>query len=226
MNKIASTTRPTNRKAFSLGTLALATGLAAALATTGCRVDQHNKDGNDDVKIATPFGGMSVKTDDKSVQAGLGIALYPGATLVKKTLTDKDGKGHDEGSADINMSFGSFHLGVKAASYTTPDAPDKVLAFYRKDLARYGQVIFCKDNHSVGKPAETQDGLTCDKDNNSKVHVHEDAGGREGELKAGSKLHQHIVTIDEQGSGTKFGLVALDLPGHIGIEDGDKDSQQ
>jgi hypothetical protein len=226
MTTIATTTRPASRPAFSLGTLALATGLAAALATTGCRVDQHNKDGNDDVKIATPFGGMSVKTDDKSVQAGLGIALYPGATFVKKTHTDKDGKDHVEGSADINMSFGSFHLGVKAVSYTTPDAPDKVLAFYRKDLTRYGQVIFCKGNHAVGKPTETQDGLTCDKETHTHVKIDEDETGSEGELKAGSKLHQHIVTIDAQGSGTKFGLVALDLPGHVGIEDNDKESQQ
>jgi hypothetical protein len=221
--KIASSTRPTSRQAFSFGTLALATVLAA----TGCRVDEHNKGGGDDVKIATPFGGMSVKTDDKSVQAGLGIALYPGATLVKKTHTDKEGKDRDEGAADINMSFGSFHLGVKAVSYTTPDAPDKVLAFYRKDLARYGQVIFCKDHHAVGKPTETQDGLTCDKTRNSHVHIDEDEGGSEGELMAGSKLHQHIVSIDAQGSGTKFGLVALDLPGHVGIEDDDdKNSQQ
>jgi hypothetical protein len=44
-------------------------------------------------------------------------------------------------------------------------------------------------------------------------------------LKAGSKLHQHIVAIDPDGSGTKIGLVALDLPSHLGIEDdrNDKD---
>ena len=42
------------------------------------------------------------------------------------------------------------------------------------------------------------------------------------ELKAGSKKHQHIVGIEPDGSGTKFGLVALDLPGHFSIGDGDK----
>ena len=43
------------------------------------------------------------------------------------------------------------------------------------------------------------------------------------ELKAGSKQHQHIVAVDPEGNGTKFGLVALDLPGHISF--GDKDDQ-
>jgi predicted RNase H-like nuclease (RuvC/YqgF family) len=49
------------------------------------------------------------------------------------------------------------------------------------------------------------------------------AGDEESDqqLKAGSKLHQHIVGIDPQGTGTKIGLVALDLPGHLGIEDDD-----
>jgi hypothetical protein len=193
-----------------------------ALSLTGCRVEDHTAGGHDEVKIATPFGGMSVKTNDSVVQANVGLAVYPGATLVKKTHNE-NGKEHDDGAADINMSFGSFHLGVRALSYTTPDAPDKVIAFYRKDMARYGQVIFCKGNHAVGMPSETQDGLTCDDKGNGKsnIHVNGDSNGSDGELKAGSKLHQHIVALDDEGSGTKFGLVALDLPGHLGIEDDD-----
>lgn len=204
--------------------------MTAMLASVGCRVDEHRDGGHEDVKIATPFGGMSVKTNDTAVQAGVGMSVYPGATLVRKPHSDKDGDEHDDGAADVNLNFGSFHLGVKALSYSTQDAPEKVLAFYRKDMARYGQVILCKDKHAVGTPSETRDGLTCSE---SGKHVHAqginvDGGddGSFGELKAGSKLHQHIVSIDEQGTGTKFGLVALDLPGHLGIEDGGKDAEQ
>ena len=43
-----------------------------------------------------------------------------------------------------------------------------------------------------------------------------DEDGSLGELKAGSKQHQHLVPIDRDGAGTKFGLVALDLPGNFG----------
>ena len=35
---------------------------------------------------------------------------------------------------------------------------------------------------------------------------------RKLELKAGSRQHQHIVAINPEGTGTKLGLVALDLP--------------
>jgi hypothetical protein len=222
MMKTKINDQPARKFLFAAAVVALT---AAVGATAGCRVDEH-KDGNhEDVKIATPFGGMSVKTDNAAVQAGVGLSLYPGATLEKKLHKNKDGDENDDSAADVNLNFGSFHLGVKALSYTTPDAPAKVLAFYRKDMARYGSVIFCKDKHAVGTPTETQDGLTCSEDNKKvKVQGVSDDDGSFGELRAGSKLHQHIVSIDEQGSGTKFGLVALDLPGHLGIED--KDSEQ
>ncbi len=194
-------------------------GLAVGtFALTGCRVDT-NKDGDhQNVKIDTPFGGMSVKTNDAVVQEGVGLSVYPGSTLTKK----KNDKGDDEGAADVNLSFGNFKLRVKALSYTTPDSPEKVMAFYRKDMVRYGAVILCQGKHPVGSPAVTQDGLTCSEDKNTKIHAGDDDADQE--LKAGSKLHQHIVGLDPQGSGTKIGLVALDLPGHLGIENGD--SQQ
>ena len=185
----------------TLGSMALAISL---LGMAGCRIDTH-KDGNsDNVKIATPFGGMSVKTNDAVVQSNVGLSVYPGATLVRK---DKN-----NGAADVNLSFGSFHLGVKALSYRTADAPDKVMDFYRKDMSKYGSVILCKNNRAVGSPAQTQDGLGCDK-NGQNVQVDED--GTVGELKAGSKMHQHIVAIDREDGGTKVGLIALDLPEHL-----------
>ncbi len=188
------------------GTQVAMTMIALGLAT-GCHVDTHKNGNDEDVKIATPFGGMSVKTNESVVEGGVGLSVYPGATL------DKDKK-HDNGAADVNMSFGSFHLGVKALSYLSNDKPEQVIAFYRKDMARYGVVILCRNNHPVGKPDRTRDGLACDDDNNSHVHIHDDES-KGDELKAGSKLHQHIVAVDPNGVGTKIGLVALDLPGKL-----------
>jgi len=188
----------------------VALGLTLTLLC-GCRVDEHKNGNNDDVKIATPFGGMSVKTNEAVVENGVGLSVYPGATMIKK---DKD-----NGAADVNMNFGSFHLSVKAISYKTSDAPDKVLAFYRKEMAKYGAVILCQGSHAVGTPDHTQDGLNCDKSHGANIHLDEDSG--QSELKAGSKLHQHIVAIDAEGSGTKIGLIMLDLPGHMGDEEKD-----
>ena len=198
-------------RTFGRTTLAMVAAAALGLIlSTGCRVDKHKDGGGEDVKIATPFGGMSVKTDQSAVVEGVGLTVYPGAVVVKK---DKD-----NGAADVNMSFGSFHLGVKAISYRTTDSPDKVMAFYRKDMARYGAVILCQGHRAVGTPDHTQDGLACDQDHGGNVHIDDEKAT--DELKVGSRLHQHIVAIDPDGTGTKFGLIALDLPNHL---DGDKD---
>jgi hypothetical protein len=180
---------------------------------TGCRIDSHKDGDNDNVKIATPFGGMQVKTNDAVVKEGMGLPVYPGAERVKK-------HDNDSGSADVNLSFGSFQLRVKAASYRSTDTPDKLAAFYRQALARYGDVIQCSNNKPVGTPTRTSEGLTCDNEKDKNVKVNEDLSGKV-ELKAGSKQHQHIVSIDPEGSGTKFGLVALDLPVHLSADDGD-----
>ena len=192
--------------------------LAGLIAmTAGCRVDEHKTgSGNDNVDISTPFGGMSVKTDPDAVAGQTGIDLYPGAQIVTKDKTKTHD--HDSGAADINFSFGKFTLKVKAASYRTPDSPELVKAFYKKALAKYGTVIECQNDQPVGRPDVTADGLTCEHDKNNHVHVDDDESGKL-ELKTGSKLHQHIVAIDPEGSGTKFGLVALDLPGNLDSDD-------
>jgi hypothetical protein len=181
-----------------------AAAMIGTVLATGCRVESSKHNGDDNVRIATPFGGMQVKTDDAGVLQGMGLPLYPGATLVKKD--------NDHGAADVNMNFGSFHLRVKAASYQTPDSPDKVEAFYRNALQRYGGIIKCVDDKPVGQPTSTSEGLTCDNQHRGVVIV--DDASRKMELKAGSKQHQHIVSITPEGTGTKMGLVALDLPGH------------
>jgi hypothetical protein len=174
---------------------------AAALTIAGCSVQTKGKGDNADVKIETPFGGMKVKTNDAVSLTDIGLAAYPGATLVKKDT--------DSGSADVDMNFGRFHLRVKAANYRTPDSPDKVKAYYRKELAHYGDVIECKNDVAVGKPTKTREGLGCS-DHDDHVNVGDNK--TDTELRAGGKIHQHIVAIEKEGDGTNFGLVALDLP--------------
>ena len=107
-------------------------------------------------------------------------------------------KDKNNGAADVNMSFGSFQLRVKAASYRTQDSPDQVTAFYRKALGRYGDVIQCQNDKPVGTPTRTAEGLTCDNEKDNHVYVNDDESGKL-ELKAGSKQHQHIVAIDPDG---------------------------
>jgi hypothetical protein len=188
----------------------------ATMFMSGCRIEKDKHGDSENVKVATPFGGMTVKTNQAAVD-GIGLPVYPGAELVKK-------KDKDDGAADINMSFGSFTLRVKAASYRTSDSPDLVAAFYRKALGRFGDVIQCQNDKPVTSQTRTAEGLTCADDHKDHVKVDNDLSGKL-ELKAGSQQHQHIVGIDPDGTGTKIGLVALDLPGHVSIG-GDDDSKQ
>lgn len=184
---------------------------------SGCRVATDEHGDNKNVKVATPFGGVEVKTSDKADVTGIGLPIYPGAELVKK---DKN-----NGSADVNLSFGKFQLRVKAASYRTPDAPDKVSDFYRNAMKRYGTVIQCNHDNPVGTPIQTDQGLTCSDGNGRHVEVNADATGKT-EFKVGSKQHQRIVAVDPDGSGTKFGLVVLDLPGNLSVEGSEPDRRQ
>ncbi len=160
----------------------------------------------------TPFGGVHVNTD-QTTAADVGLPAYPSAELVK----DDD----DHKSADIHMGFGEWELRVCAVSYETPDKKDQVIAFYKKALGRYGDVVTCQGTTPVGTPIATSEGLTCadDKDNHSTVQIdRSDYGTSEDslELKAGSKRHQHIVGFEGPENGeTRFALVALDLPSAV-----------
>jgi len=190
--------KPFHAVCVALTTLAL-------LPLCGCHVSSHKNGENQNVDIGTPFGSMQVKTNKNVNDAGIGITPYPGA------VPAKDDGNND--AADINMSFGSFHLGVRAASFQTSDPQDKVLGFYKQDLARYGDVLECAGSTPVGDPKRTSQGLTCVENKDSyprKVHI-----GSGLELRTGSPQHQHIVAIESKDGGTRIGLVALELPSHL-----------
>jgi len=119
-------------------------------------------------------------------------------------------------SADVRMGFGEWELRVKAVSYQTSDSQDKVTAFYKMALGRYGNVITCQGNSPVGTPTITTEGLSCAYEGKHD-NIHIDEGdyhlGKGLELKAGSKRHQHVVGFERpSGSQTRFALVAVDLP--------------
>jgi len=188
--------------------------LAALLLLTllaGCHVSNHNGKDND-VDVKSPFGSMHIKTDDTVDTAAIGLSVYPGSTVWKDDADEA--KNHDSHSADINMSFGDFHLGVKATSLRSTDSTDKILAFYRKDMGRYGDVLECKGSTTVGTPTRTAQGLTCNTDENHGNHINISETSKV-ELRAGSEQHMHIVEVSTKDGAQKIGLVALELPTHL-----------
>jgi hypothetical protein len=211
-----------------LATFAIAAPFSCLLLV-GCRVTEDDHGDHKNVSIGTPFGSMKVNTNKGTDTASIGISAYPGATPIK----DKDDD--DSNSANVNMSFGPFHLGVKAADFQTSDPSDKVIAFYTKDLAsRYGSVIECRGHDSVGSIKRTSQGLTCSDDEHT--HIKTNDGHSKGlsitsddsaasiELRSGSPSHLHIVGVEPRDGGTKIGLVSLDLPSDLSNHDS-KDSE-
>lgn len=198
---------------FMVRILCAATGLLLAGGISGCsvHVDKGANGEDKSVQVDTPFGGVHVNTN-QTTAADLGLPAYPGAQMV--TDADHD---HDK-SADIDVGFGRWELKVKAVNYSAPAPQEKVEAFYKNALGRYGDVITCQDDQPVGTPASTSEGLTCADEKHAHVNVQGDGhgyhSGHEGlQLKAGSERHQHIVAFGSASAGqTRFSLVAVDLP--------------
>lgn len=100
-------------------------------------------------------------------------------------------------------------------SYTTSDAPERVLAFYRRPLRRYGQVLECDHGKPVGSLTSTRSGLTCSDRQNGHTDVNGSDSSSDHELRAGTPEKYRIVAVDGTDSATghtKFGLVLLELP--------------
>ncbi len=193
--------------------LSLGTSMAAALvllAMAGCSVHEHKNGEAENVQLRTPVGGLSVRTND------VGLPVYPGAVETGK-------HGNDSGSADIHMSFGSWHLNVKAVGYHSNDPEEKIVAFYKTAMAKYGDVLTCKDKTAIGQPRKTSQGLTCANDHEYDVDLKRNSSGKAagvtatkigGDVKllAGSPEDQHIVEFSPGSGGTKFSIVVVQLP--------------
>jgi hypothetical protein len=139
--------------------------------------------------------------------AGVGLPAYPGATLFKE-------KGKDENSAaDLGMILGNFNFQLKTVSYVTGDSPDRVLAFYRKPLSHYGEVLECDHGKPVGALTVTHSGLSCSANKADRDDKDGSFNSDSHELRAGNPHQFRIVTVEAaHEKSTRFGLVYVELP--------------
>jgi hypothetical protein len=177
--------------------LAIVLACTGILLSAGCsvRVDDKDKE-KQKVDIQTPFANLKVDTSPDSTDNG--IPVYPGA---KPREADKDGDKH---RANVNIGGANFGLKVIAAEFVTPDAPEKVKTFYLDKLQKFGDVLECKGHSSDGdhNMGDDDQKLNCN-----------GSHGSGWELKVGSKKDQHIVAIEPDGSGTRFGTVLVQIHG-------------
>jgi hypothetical protein len=154
-----------------------------------------NKEGSKHVDIKSPMGDLHVSENADIRDAGL--TVYPGAKPAPKDTAD------DEKSANVNLDLPGFKLKVVAAEFLSDDAPDKIIAYYDKELQKFGKTIQCHGAYSSGGHVETHghDDLskpvTCDRSET----------GDGLELKVGTEGNQHLVAIKPNSKGTRFALV-------------------
>lgn len=177
------------------GFVALLSACLTIGGLAGCTVSTSKdaRTGKDkDVDIRTPLGSLSVHKGASDLK-DTGLAAYPGAQL-KNDLDDQNG------GANVNISSPFFGMKVVALKYQSNDAPDKILNFYRKDMAKYGNVVACTGGFNMSFHHRDRDSeVTCD--NHGGDHSYRE------ELKVGTENNQRIVAVKPSGNGSQFAVV-------------------
>jgi len=189
----------------------LAAVMAGLWILPACSIDAHdkNKDGEAKVDIKSPIGDLHVSEEADIRDAGL--TLYPGAKPAPKD------DGDDKKSANVNLSFGGFSLKVVAAEFTSDDAPEKLTAYYGKELQRYGKPIRCRGEWSGSGHVNASTDHE-DKDTDKPVSCGNNSGsGDSVELKVGTEGNQRLVSVKPNGHGTRFALVYIRM--HTGKDE-------
>jgi hypothetical protein len=189
-------------------TFSLVALFAALCVLPGCSVNvkDKGKDGEARVDIKSPMGDLHV--DERPDIRDAGLTVYPGAKPAPKD------SGEDKKSANVNLSFPGFALKVIAAEFLSEDSPDKVIAYYSKELQRYGKPIECHgrwNGGDVGVNTNKHDGLS------KPVSCRDSGSGDSVELKVGTEGNQHLVAVKPDGRGAKFALVYVRT--HTGSDD-------
>jgi len=175
-----------------------AVGLTAALVILpACSVNVKDKNGESRVDIQTPMGNIHVNEQPDVQETGLPV--YAGARPAPK---END---HDDKSANVNISGMGFSLKVVAAEFLSDDAPAKLVAFYDKELQRFGKPIEC---HGSWHGGDVDAGMHGDGKSSSRpVTCRQGENGDAIELKVGTDDNQHIVAVRPDGKGSRFALV-------------------
>jgi hypothetical protein len=128
----------------------------------------------------------------------VGLPMYPGS---RRHKDDSD----DSSSLQLGAWGGSFGFKIAVVKMESDDAPEKIAAFYRKALSKYGKVLNCSDTaEAAAQKDKPSNGLDCDSDHAEKGEI---------VLKSGTKEMQHIASVKANGSGSVYDLVFVEAKG-------------
>jgi hypothetical protein len=186
--------------------LVLTLAFGSLLTLPGCNVnvkkDGEGKEKN--VDIETPVGGLHVAKD--ADVRDLGLPVYSGARRREQTDDRNDNGAH------INISTSLFGIKVVAIEFLSDDPPEKLVAYYKDQLKKYGNVLECHTHNR--HPGTNMNGEDTSGDS-KKLKCEDDQNGKTVELKVGTEQNQHIVSIKpaDDGKGSDFGLVYIQMRG-------------
>lgn len=179
--------------------LALAFVLTALLAWPAAAQDS---DRSGVLDVQSNLGDLHMGKDANADKAGL--PLYPGAHPE-----------HDNNNDPLNLGIFTESFGMKliVAKYESSDPPEKILAFYKQKMKKYGTVLECHHSGDNGGSNNSDD-----KDLSRPLKCEGDNSGPVRELKVGTEGNAHIVSIEsnEASKGTTFAIVYLHRRGKAG----------
>jgi len=173
---------------FALGVLLLGSATAQQSA------------GKDSFDVQSSIGDLHMGKDADARKAGL--PLYPGARPK-----------HEDDNDPLNLGVLTETFGFKLviAEYESGDAPDKIIAYYRDKLKKYGKVLEC---HTKEHGGDAHAGMN-DEKHSKELKCEGDNSGPVTELKVGTDDNQHVVAIEpsQAGAGSTFALVYVHTQG-------------
>ena|SRR5215831_11759110 len=173
-----------------------------AWALLALPVYAQDSDKSDSFDVKSNLGDLHMGKDANAQKAGLPV--YPGAHPQR-----------DDNNDPLNFGILTESFGMKliVAKYESNDPGEKILAFYREKMKKYGKVLEC---HNTGDHNDSNS--NDDKDINRPLKCEGDNSGPVRELKVGTEGNAHIVAIEseEAGKGTTFTIVYLRRRGKTG----------
>ncbi|MGO8791610.1 MAG: hypothetical protein ACLQVL_30045 [Terriglobia bacterium] len=129
----------------------------------------------------------------------VGLPWYPGAR-------PHQDKSDDSPAFQLGLWGGAWGFKLVGLKLESNDTPEKITAFYRKALAKYGRVRNCADSTN----GAAQQGRTASADEPDCQDEHPESG--ETLLQAGTKEKKHIVDIRTESGLSVFQLLYVEAP--------------
>jgi hypothetical protein len=153
---------------------------------------------------------VEVHANKNITAANLGLPDFPSA----RAYTDSA----NESPVDLGFTFGDVRFRVLVSKYLTDATPRQVFDFYRKPLARYGQVLECDHGEPVGPIRVARGGLTCSDSARTESHT-SGSSGSDHELRSGTPHLFRVVALDSpHPDSTQFTLLLIELPKSSGSD--------